>query len=298
MAGDNGFAHILTFDRPPERVVSLVPSMTQSMIDLHAGSRLVGVTDFCPADKSAQGEPLRIGGPRDPDVAAIINLKPGLVLANKEENNREAVEALEANEIRVWVTFPKTVSDALQILWAMVKVFRLEEQALQLLSALERSLEWVASAAENSEPTRVFCPIWQDELEDGTLWWMTCHGDTYLSDVLRVCGGANIFADRERRYPLRADLGLAKPEPPGERDVRYPRVAVQAVSELDPEVILLPSEPFAFNQAHRERVGALLQDTAASRKDRIHLVDGRLLTWHGTYLARALSVLPDLLFVR
>jgi ABC-type Fe3+-hydroxamate transport system substrate-binding protein len=124
---------------------------------------------------------------------------------------------------------------------------------------------------------------------------MTFNAGTYCHDVLARCGGRNVFADRDRRYPLEADLGEQAPEDPGGRDIRYPRVTVEEVRQLDPQCILLPQEPFAFNEADRDQIRNALEDTAAVRADRVHIVDGRLLTWHGTHLARSLAELPGLL---
>ena len=123
---------------------------------------------------------------------------------------------------------------------------------------------------------------------------MTFNHQTYASDVLRLSGGENIFADRQRLYPLEADLGGATPEDPGERDTRYPRVKLDEILAANPELILLPSEPFSFNEAHRLRINETLAETQAVQSGEVYLVDGSLITWHGTRLARALQVLPSL----
>jgi ABC-type Fe3+-hydroxamate transport system substrate-binding protein len=137
----------------------------------------------------------------------------------------------------------------------------------------------------------VFCPIWLDPL-------MTINQETYVHDVIRVCGGTNVFAERVRQYPLAADLGTAEPLAPDDprvinRDTRYPRVTWEEVEAAQPDVILLPDEPFAFNASHIPLFAAL--NVPAARTGRIHLVDGSLLTWHGTRVAFAFDVLPRLL---
>ena len=129
---------------------------------------------------------------------------------------------------------------------------------------------------------------------------MTFNGDTYASDLLRICGGVNVFANRERLYPLKADLGQAEAILGDDsrlvgRDVRYPRVTMEEVVAAQPDVILLPSEPFQFTTEHIQLFSEL--DVPAARNKRIILVDGSLLTWHGTRIAYALNTLPDLLFV-
>ena len=110
-------------DHPPQRVVSLVPSLTESLFDLDLGDRLIAITDYCtrPADK-VQRLP-RVGGTKTPDVARIIELQPDLVLLNDEENRREDAEALQAAHIPIWVTGPRSVFEALNVLWNLMDIF-------------------------------------------------------------------------------------------------------------------------------------------------------------------------------
>ncbi len=283
------------FSRPPQRVVSLVPSVTETLFELGCGPALVAATDFCvhPADRLA-GLP-RVGGTKDPDLEKISAARPDLIIANQEENRRADVEALQAAGYPVWVTFPRTVAEAIAMLWDVVNVFRTPEFGPSL-TVLEKSVEWASLAAENAAPVRVFCPIWREPAGDGRPgWWMTFNRDTYAHDLLRVCGALNVFADRERRYPLAADLGHAPAEPPGpERDTRYPRVTPEEMAALAPDLILLPSEPFPFGEADRTAFSHLAE-VPAVRHGRIELVDGSLLTWPGIRLAKALMDLPALI---
>lgn len=275
-----------------KRVVSLVPSVTESLFDLGLGQYVVGITDYCihPAAQ-LKGLP-RVGGTKDVRVNDVIALTPDLVIANKEENTRPVVEALQAANVAVWVTFPETVRDAIDLLWDIIRRFDAPQQGHRL-AALEKVYEWAAAAAENAAPRTVFCPIWK-----GDDWWMTINGATYVSDLIRVCGGDNIFAERERRYPLAADLNPEQPSPveavPISADTRYPRVTLAEILAARPEVILLPSEPYAFSQPDLD-YWMQFTDLPAVQNNRIFLVDGSLLTWHGTRLAKALQEIPSLL---
>ncbi len=292
MSGGNGHLGILTFTTPPRRIVSLVPSVTASLYDLASGDRVVGVTDFCrPPETTAVA---RVGGTRAPDIEAIASLTPDLVIANQEENSRETVAALEARGLRVWVTFPRTVAESLAILWALIRVLGTPEQGVRIRT-LEATLEWTQRAAQSVPPVRVFCPIWQGTTVNGLSWWMTFNQQTYASDVLVSCGGLNVFAERERRFPLSADLGQGPPEEAQGRDTRYPRVTAAEIAAAQPELILLPDEPMAFTSEAEAALRADLAATPAVRSDRVLRVDGRLLTWHGTTLAQALALLPSLL---
>lgn len=295
MTGGNGHNPHLTFINPPKRVVSLVPSISESIIELGIGDRLVGITDYCPDPTGKSDLIVAVGGTRSPDIEAISALKPELVLANQEENSLETVEELERLGIPVWVTFPKNVDDAIQILWAMARIFQIEKEAAPRLTHLERMLDWTRRASFMSPSMRVFCPIWQGEHEQAGLWWMTINQETYVDSVISISGGENIFKMRERRYPMESDLGLAEAEKTGERDTRYPRVTVEEVKALSPEVVLLPSEPYSFGEEEREQVVSTLEGTPAVQEGRVFLLDGRLLSWHGTRLAHALTEVPTYL---
>jgi ABC-type Fe3+-hydroxamate transport system substrate-binding protein len=290
MNSGNGHLGLMHFSRAPQRVVSLVPSMTESLYQLGAGMSVVGVTEYCPVPADAAAAPAKVGGTRTVNVERVMALEPDLVVANQEENPKEAVEELEEAGAQVWVTFPRSTYDSIRILHTLAQLFRLPQAALQV-ETLERTLDWTAQSTPADGP-RYFCPIWHQAESPFGSWWMTFNGDTYAADLLRVCGGRNVFESRKRLYPLSADLGTDEPEAEGERDTRYPRVSSREVSDGDPEVILLPSEPFAFGEDHVESVMDMFQTTSAVRQGRVHRVDGSLITWHGTRMARALRDLP------
>ena len=290
--GASGNGHrgkALIFERPPERVVSLVPSLTESLFDLGFGSAVVGITDYCVHPAKALQGLTRVGGPKTPRVADILALKPELVAANMEENPLASVEALEAEGVKVWVTFPKTIRQSLDVLWLLVGLFQSRPAAMRL-ETLEFTVEWAESAIEDREPWRYFCPIWQDESG-----WMTFNRETYVNDVLRLMGGVNVFAGRDFNHPPEQKDMPGESSENGEKICRYPRVTLEDIRVSAPEVIILPSEPFAFGEADHLRFDELLPETPAVRNRRIHCIDGSLITWHGTRLARAIRELPVLL---
>jgi iron complex transport system substrate-binding protein len=282
----------LDVTRVPTRVVSLVPSFTESMIDLGVGDTLVGITDYCHVSDEIAGKVERVGGILDSDVSAITALKPDLVIADQEENDRSTVEKIQAAGIRVWVTFTRCVEDSVKILWEMVRLFDVEQQSGERIRVMERSLDWVSRAARDQAAIRVFCPIWREQIDPVGTYWMTFNWDTYSHSVLLNCGGVNIFEDRERHYPLMADLGREESEDPGECDTRYPRILPDEVIERDPEIVLIPSEPYEFSSADINEIEELLAKTSAVRTGNIVRIDGRLVTWHGTRLAKAIAELP------
>jgi ABC-type Fe3+-hydroxamate transport system substrate-binding protein len=293
MLSNNGNKLALHFSHPPKRVISLVPSLTESLFDLGFGSSVVGITDYCvhPAE-ALQGLP-RLGGPKNPRLEQIKDLNPDLILLNQEENPRPLIDALVAGGMPIWVTFPRTVREALDILWTLAGVYQSPVAAARI-ETVERAVKWNTFAVEGNKTTRYFCPIWIGIEGSGTKWWMTFNQQTYAADVLRVLGGENVFANRSRRYPLAADLSQTEERDPGEADTRYPRVILDEIKAAAPDIILLPDEPFQFGEHHRDEICQLLNDTPAVKDGRVHLVDGSLITWHGTRLARAIQELPAL----
>ncbi len=279
----------LLFSRAPLRVVSLVPSDTLSVAALGCAGALVGRTDYCelPADAVA-GVP-SVGGTKNPSIDAICDLSPDLVIANQEENTRGDLEALAQRGYRVYVAFPKRVADGLAHLAKLARIFHVAgDPAVKDLTRRGYEALRVAIAARSREgalPLRTFCPIWMDPL-------MTIHGDTFISDMLDLAGASNVFATRERRYPLAADLGKAKPYPAAkvaERDVRYPRVTMDEVNAQAPELILLPDEPHPFSEADASIFRA--QPTPAGQRGAVARIDGKDLCWYG---ARSVEGLPRL----
>lgn len=234
---------VLVFDRPPARVVSLVPSDTLSVHAVGGWSSLVGRTDYCelPADLVAHVP--SVGGTKNPRVDDVCDLRPDLVIANQEENTRGDLETLAGRGVRVLVAFPKRVADGLAHLARLARVFGTEgdPRVKALVKAGYDAHRRAEDARKSAQPVRTFCPIWMTPL-------MTIHGATFISDMLDLCGAQNVFADRERRYPLAADLGRAAPKLMEGRDVRYPRVTLEEVKERAPELVLLPDEPHPFTE--------------------------------------------------
>ncbi len=201
-------AWLMDLDRilkPPARVVSLVPSLTESLFDLGWGGRVVGVTDFCKHPEHEVAKLPRLGGTKTPRVEEIIDLAPDLVIANREENERAAVEALLRAGIPTWITFPQNVPEALALLYALARLFR-DPGATQRIKTLETAVEWTQAASAGGAGFTYFCPIWQGVTQDGQRWWMTFNQDTYAHSLLELFGGRNVFASRLRQYPLSADL--------------------------------------------------------------------------------------------
>jgi ABC-type Fe3+-hydroxamate transport system substrate-binding protein len=273
----------LLFVRPPQRVVSLVPSDTLSVFALGAGARLVGRTRYCVAPDEALGVQ-DVGGTKDADVEAIAALAPDLVIANQEENTRAQLEELSRRGIPLYVAFPKTVAAGLNHLAKLSRVLGVEGDAAarDLLRRGLRELNAAEEVRQVAAAPSAFVPIWRDPL-------MTCAGDTFISDALSLAGARNVFADRRRLYPLSADLGKGDTKPMPGRDTRYPRITADEVVQRAPEIILLPDEPHPFSEDDAAYFRGL--DVPAARAGRVRLCGGRDLMWYG---AQSVAGLPRL----
>ncbi len=264
---------------PARRVVSLVPSETESVVALAGVGRLVGRTEYCEEPAGVVEAVPTVGGTKDVDVDAVIARAPDLVLANQEENTRRDVERLIDAGLRVHVSFPCTVDAAVAYLDVLARL--LGVAAPPPASTAPASTATASIAAFDAGRPRVFVPIWRDP-------WMSFDRRTYASDLLRCAGLDNVLAERARRYPLAADVAGATPIDPGARDTRYPRLSVDEIRATAPRLVLLPDEPFRFDASHVEEVRGWGLDAE------VRLVSGKDLFWYGVRTAPALAALRRL----
>ncbi len=269
------------FGAVPKRVVSLVPSDTLTLFDLGLGAAVVGRTDYCELPAEASRLP-SVGGTKNPRLDAIFDLEPDLVIANQEENTKSDLEAIAQRGFRVWVAFPKRVAEGLAHMARLARIFRVEHDAgpRDLVKRGYAALREAEAAQAGRAPVPTFCPIWMKPL-------MTIHGDTYISDALALAGARNVFADRERRYPLAADLRGAEPAPAEGRDTRYPRVTEAEVVARAPEIVLLPDEPHPFSDEDAAVFRAL--DVPAAKRGAVVRCSGKDLCWYGSRAVEGLA---------
>lgn len=278
----------LTFGCAPKRVVSLVPSDTYTVAALGAASALVGRTDYCELPVEVKERVPSVGGTKNASVEKILALEPDLVIANQEENTKKDLEKIAQTGVKVLVCFPKRAADGLAHLARMARVFYVERDP-SVRDMLKRGYAAIAEA-ERAEikPVRTFCPIWMKPL-------MTIHGATFISDMLALAGAPNVFSNRERKYPLAADLGTARPLPEAElagRDVRYPRITMEEVVERQPELVLLPDEPHPFSEEDASEFRKL--DIPAAKNGAVVRTGGKDLCWYGAWTVDALPRLRKL----
>jgi hypothetical protein len=247
------------------RVVSLVPSLTES-VALTAPGLLVGATDWC--SHPAGLDVTRVRGTKNPDVPRIVSLRPDVVLANAEENRAVDLDALRAAGLAVWVTFPRTVPDALEGLDRMLRLAcRLERP--RWLDDAERAWRWSgprSGPASGAARRRAVVPIWRRP-------WMALGPDTFAGDVLARLGVDNVLGGGVRAGRVSGGRFADSTE-------RYPRFDP---ADLPPhDLVVLPDEPYAFTPDDGPEAFA---PTPCA------FVSGRHLTWYGPSLAEAPAAL-------
>ena len=238
-----------------ERIVSFVPSTTETIFELGASERLVGVTRFCVRPANAAEGRVVIGGTKAPRIDRILALEPDLVLANREENRKEDVEELRRS-LEVFVAYPRGVDDAVSDIRKLSRLVGARENGEHLAEAIESA----RAKLRPRERFRYLYLIWQEP-------FMVAGADTFIDALLAEAGGVN--------------------RAPGGRG-RYPTMTEEEIRDSGAEELLLATEPFPFDDGHAESLGARFPE------QRLRVVDGQLLSWHGARLRAAFPYLVEL----
>ncbi|MGV9250313.1 helical backbone metal receptor [Streptomyces sp. NPDC003697] len=233
------------------RVVSLVPSLTEAVAVTLPGV-LAGATDWCghPADLDV----VRVGGTKNPRTGTIAALAPDLVIANEEENRAADLDALRAAGAEVLVTEVRTVPQAFRELARVLRACGARSTPRWLDQA---EAAWSSLPAPEPLATAVV-PVWRRP-------WMVLGRDTFAGDVLARLGVRNLYAGHAERYP---------------------RVPLAELRAADPDVVVLPDEPYRFTADDGPEAFPGVPSA---------LVSGRHLTWYGPSLAQAPRVLREAL---
>lgn len=255
----------------PLRVVSLVPSITELLFDLRLDtSEVVGRTRFCVHPAQLVPEVSMVGGTKTVHLDEVRALQPDLVIANIDENTREAVAAMDAWEDgpQVFVTHPLTVDDALLMIRDLGALLSAGEHADALLARI------AAARAAVAVPTRqtALYLIWRQP-------YMTVSPSTYIHSMLHEAGYRHVIEEGW------LDLRYA----PGDPARRYPELTPDDMAELQPLHILLSSEPYPFKDHHITELRQLLSaaDPEWAETVSIRIVDGELYSWYGSRMLRA-----------
>jgi ABC-type Fe3+-hydroxamate transport system substrate-binding protein len=237
----------------PQRIISLVPSQTELLFDLGLAEQVVGVTKFCVHPAGAQKKP-SVGGTKQFRFEQIEQLRPDLILGNKEENYEEGINQL-AEKYPVWMSDIKTLAHALEMINQVGQLTGRTAAA----QALAQEIEQQFKALPVGRPWRVAYFIWQKP-------YMVAGQDTFIQAILEKCGWVNVLAHL-----------------PG----RYPEVTAEQIAQAEPDFLLLSSEPFPFAAKHQQQFAEMFQRPAV-------LVNGEFFSWYGSRLRLAPSYFHQL----
>ena len=238
------------FRHAPQKIISLVPSQTELLSYFGLDKEVVGITKFCVHPANWFTTKTRVGGTRHLNLALIKNLKPDLIIANKEENVKEQIEEL-AKDFNVWVTDVNTLQDALLMIMETGELTHKTNEAETLISAIKTNFSQLQTPNHQLQTCYL---IWQKP-------YMTVGGDTFINDMMKHCGLQNIFENKSR----------------------YPEITLEELKIANCQLVLLSSEPYPFKQKHLDELQKILPDK------KIILVDGEMFSWYGSRLLAANS---------
>ena len=239
---------------PPKRIVSLVPSQTELLHSLGLEEEVAGITKFCIHPESWFKTKKRVGGTKTIKADVVKSLLPDLIIANKEENVKEQIEELRTIA-PVWVSDIHTVEDALVMIQSVGKLVNKMKEADKIADGIMRGFQQMQQL--NANPRTAYL-IWKDP-------YMAAGGDTFIHDIMNRCGFNNVYADYKR----------------------YPEIAIQQLSLLNCQLLILSSEPYPFKEDHIKQLQQLLPNTL------IVLADGEFFSWYGSRLLLAPAYLTD-----
>lgn len=229
----------------PQRIISLVPSQTELLVDLGLGDRIVGVTKFCVHPSGFRNEKTIVGGTKNYRLEVINSLNPDLIIGNKEENEEEGIKAL-MKDYPIWMSDISTLADSLQMIRSLGEMLGVSENADKMISQLQR--DFVKTLPNLGSAIYL---IWNDPV-------LAAGKMTFINEMMSFAGFENAIS----------------------KD-RYPEISLDELKNLNPEFLLLSSEPYPFAEKHSDYFQAILPSA------KIKLVDGEMFSWHGSRLLQA-----------
>jgi ABC-type Fe3+-hydroxamate transport system substrate-binding protein len=236
------------FPEEIKRIVSVVPSQTELLADLGLEEEVVGITKFCIHPDKWFRNKKRVGGTKNLNLEIIRSLKPDLILANKEENSRDQMEELQ-NEFPVWISDIKTLEDALMMIQSVGVLTNRVQNATELVQDIKSNFTNLAVSV-NLKKALYF--IWHEPM-------MIAGSDTFISYMMKYAGFKNAAHSHQR----------------------YPELTKDEINAMQPQYILLSSEPFPYRENHLEEYSTLFPQSE------IILVDGEFFSWYGSRLKDA-----------
>lgn len=249
--------HQINIETTPKRIISVVPSQTELLFDLGLENEVVGITKFCIHPNSWFKNKTRIGGTKTLNINKIKQLKPDLIIANKEENTKQQIEELQ-QLFPVWTSNIRNLSESLEMINQIGLITKTNVKAEEIIAKIEQDFKLLTSIKKQSKSTLYF--IWREP-------FMSVGSSTFIHDVMERAGFVNAIETSEN----------------------YPIVTSEQIKSINPQLILLSSEPYPFKEKHIKEFKML------SKNAQILLVDGELFSWYGSRLTKTVHYLIDLL---
>jgi iron complex transport system substrate-binding protein len=250
----------ITLNGVPQRIVSLVPSQTELLFDLGLEDRIVGITKFCVHPYHLKATKTLVGGTKKVHIEKIRLLKPDIIIANKEENTQEIVASLQ-DIAPVWVSDIVTIENSLAMIAEFGKIFSVRTQASQWIDKIEYARRDFAQFMAGKPFQRAAYFIWKEP-------YMAVANGTFINELLKLNHFTNIYEGREGRYP----------------EVVVQKMRIQG----DPQVVLLPSEPYPFKDEDAFELGR------HTHHAKTVFVDGEMFSWYGSRLVKAFPYFKQL----
>ncbi|MBV6485502.1 MAG: Vitamin B12-binding protein [Flavobacteriales bacterium] len=249
--------HQINIETTPKRIISVVPSQTELLFDLGLENEVVGITKFCIHPNSWFKNKTRIGGTKTLNINKIKQLKPDLIIANKEENTKQQIEELQ-QLFPVWTSNIRNLSESLEMIKQIGLITKTNVKAEEIIAKIEQDFKLLTSIKKQSKSTLYF--IWREP-------YMSVGSSTFIHDVMERAGFVNALETSEN----------------------YPVLTSEQIKTINPQLILLSSEPYPFKEKHIKEFKML------SKNAQILLVDGELFSWYGSRLTKTVHYLIDLL---
>jgi ABC-type Fe3+-hydroxamate transport system substrate-binding protein len=214
------------FDTAPKRIISLVPSITELLHDLNLKEEIVGVTKFCIHPLDWCKSKTRIGGTKKINLEKVAELKPDLIIGNKEENTKDDIEALQ-QEYPVFMTDVNTFDEALEMIIQLGSICNRPNLAHQLVEELKR----LSTTSDSSEKMSAIYLIWKDP-------YFAVGQQTFIHAMMELSGFENII-----------------------KKDRYPEITLEEIDQLSPQLLLLSTEPYPFVEKHLTEIKTQLKTT-------------------------------------
>ena len=235
----------------PKRIISLVPSQTELLVDLGLEDSIVGITKFCVHPKHLKKTKTIVGGTKTIHIDKIKALQPDIILCNKEENTQEMIVELE-QIAPVHISDIYSIDGCLELMEMYGKLFSKENEAQDVIEKISEKLEGFKTFVSGRRQLKVAYFIWKNP-------WMVAAKHTFIDAMLHLNAFENYYKDYER----------------------YPEITLDAKHPETADVVLLSSEPFPFKETHVEELHSLFP------KATILMVDGEAFSWHGSRLLKS-----------